>query len=133
MTDTPVNIAYLRGQVEHFESLFAECQRARDSAGYLGSVPECIQTMHNELTDAYRAIDTIWAALDGVTTGALDGADLDDAIYAAVELVPPTMRGDRPLPPKKWRGEYTQEMTEQFTRAQWEGPEPKDQFEDLLG
>jgi hypothetical protein len=70
-----------------------------------------------EVLALHQAIETIWKALDGVNAGALDGADLDDAIYAAVDLLPSDMRNGYLPMEKKFERKVPQ----------------VDQFEDLLG
>jgi hypothetical protein len=47
---TPVIEAYLNGQIDHYKALFEECQNARDAVGFLGSVPECIQYLAEQVT-----------------------------------------------------------------------------------
>lgn len=56
--------------------------------------------MGGNLLTANEAILAIYHALHGVNAGTLDGADLDAAIYAAVDGLPDDMRPED-LPPRK--------------------------------
>lgn len=41
-----------------YEKLFKECALARDEAGLLGSVPECIRYLDAEITRLQKELDT---------------------------------------------------------------------------
>lgn len=63
------------------------------------SQPVTVSIMGGQIVGLQEAILAIHEALKGVNAGTLDGADLDDAIYAAVDLLPADMRKD--VPPRK--------------------------------
>lgn len=47
-----------------YEKLFKECALARDEAGFLGSVPECIRYLDAEITRLQKELDTAREALE---------------------------------------------------------------------
>ena len=71
--------------------------------------------MGGEILGLQQAIAGIVRALEGVNKGTLDGADLDEAIYAAADLIPPEMLDEEAVP-----------------RKQTKKPAPPASYEDLL-
>ncbi len=91
--------------------------------------------LRGQLDVAHEAIVNIWNVLQGIDGGIADGEDFDIAMDNALRCLPPEKRipemGDLDAPRKaKWTGAYTQEMTEEFTRQQFEG---ESGFDDVLG